>query len=267
MNKKLSFILVLLMVFSIAFTGCSKEEKKGTESQKPTDEAVEINISAAASLTDALTELQTEYAKKSNANLMFNFGGSGALQQQIQEGAPCDLFFSASKDNMDNLEKAGLVLKETRKDLLGNTLTLIASKEKKEKIKDEKGLLNKEIKSISIGVPESVPAGKYAKESFKNLGNWDQIQSKLIFAKDVRQVLEYVDSGNVDCGIVYKSDALLLKTGSIVSDLPEDSHSKIVYPTAIMKEAKQPKAAKAFYQFLQSDEAKGVFEKYGFKVL
>lgn len=267
MNKKLSFILVLLMIFSIALTGCTKQEKKVNESQDPSDEAVEINISAAASLTDALTELQTDYAKKSNAKLMFNFGGSGALQQQIQEGAPCDLFLSASKENMDNLEKAGLIVKETRKDLLGNTLTLIASKDKKGKIKDEKSLLNDDVKSISIGVPESVPAGKYAKESFQNLGTWDKIQSKLILSKDVRQVLEYVDSGNVDCGIVYKSDALLLKTGSIVNDLPEDSHSKIVYPAAIMKDAKQTRAAKAFYKFLQSDQAKNVFEKYGFKVL
>src|SRR5690606_19377528 len=93
----------------------------------PSDEAVEINISAAASLTEALTEIQSEYAKESNAILQFNFAGSGALQKQIEEGAPCDLFISASKANMNALEEAGLIEADSRQDLLGNTLTLIAS--------------------------------------------------------------------------------------------------------------------------------------------
>lgn len=264
--KKLSLVLALLLVFAFALTGCGGE-KVATTPEKPTDEAVEINVSAAASLTEALTEIQSEYAKKSNGSIVFNFAGSGALQKQIQEGAPCDLFLSASKENMDVLEEAGLVVADTRKDLLGNTLTLIASKEKKDVIKDDTYLNKEDVTSISIGTPDSVPAGKYAQETFEKMGIWQDIQPKLILGKDVKQVLEYVETGNVDCGLVYKSDAKLLKTGVIVCDMPEDSHSPIVYPTALMTEAAQPEAAKAFYEFLQSDYANKVFEKYGFQVL
>ena len=266
--KKISFILVILMIFAAAFTGCAGQTKEETAPapKGPTDEAVEINISAAASLTDALTEIQTEYAKESNAVLQFNFGASGALQKQIEEGAPCDLFISASKANMDALETAGLIVKESRKDILGNTLTLIAAAEKAESVKGYETLTSADVTSISVGTPESVPAGKYAQQALQNLGIWDQIQDKIIYAKDVKQVLEYVDSGNADCGLVYKTDALAMKTGVAVMEIPEGSHDPIVYPAALIKDSAQAEAAGKFYNFLQTDYAKGVFEKYGFTV-
>ncbi|MCR6545209.1 molybdate ABC transporter substrate-binding protein [Dehalobacterium formicoaceticum] len=264
--KKMSLLLVFLMMFALVLTGCGNEN--GTsDAEGPTDEAVEINISAAASLTDALTEIQAEYAKKSNAILQFNFAASGTLQKQIQEGAPCDLFISASKGHMDTLEGDGLVVTDSRKDLLGNTLTLIATAEKADLITGPESFTNDDVASIAIGEPESVPAGNYSKQTFESLGIWDQIQEKLVFAKDVRQVLQYVDSGNADCGLVYRSDAMLLETGKIIVDMPADSHDPIVYPAAIMKNAAQPEAANAFYEFLQTDYAKKTFEKYGFQVL
>lgn len=266
--KKLSLILILLMVFTFAFTGCGGQaEEEAPAAEGPADEAVEVNISAAASLTDALTEIQAEYAKESNAILQFNFGASGALQKQIEEGAPCDLFISASKSNMDALEEAGLIEADSRKDMLGNTLTLVISAEKADIIKGYEALTSADAASISIGTPESVPAGKYAKQSLENLGVWDQIQDKIVFAKDVKQVLEYVDTGNVDCGLVYKTDALVMKTGTVAGDLPEDSHDPIVYPAALIKDSAQGKAGAKFYDFLQTDYAKGIFEKYGFTVL
>ncbi|HVI40565.1 MAG TPA: molybdate ABC transporter substrate-binding protein, partial [Anaerovoracaceae bacterium] len=233
----------------------------------PADEAVEVNISAAASLTDALTKIQTEYAKESNTILQFNFAGSGALQKQIEEGAPCDLFIAASKANMDALEEAGLIVADSRKDMLGNTLTLVAAAEKADAVKGYEALTTADVTSISIGTPDSVPAGKYAQQSLENLGVWDQIQDKIVYAKDVRQVLEYVDTGNVDCGLVYKSDTLAMKTGVVVMDMPEDSHDPIVYPAALIKDSAQGEAAAKFYEFLQTDYAKDVFEKYGFAVL
>lgn len=264
--RKRCLALALVMIFALAFAGCGAQNKEPSP-QGPTDEAVEVNISAAASLTDALTEIQTEYAKESNAILQFNFAASGALQKQIEEGAPCDLFISASKAHMDALEEKNLIISDTRKDMLGNALTLIASKEKANKITVANAFTSAEVASISIGTPDSVPAGKYAQQAFEGLGVWDEIQPKLVFAKDVRQVLEYVDTGNVDCGLVYKSDAFLLKTGKIIGDMPEDSHDPIVYPSALIKDSAQPEAAAAFYEFLQSDYAKGVFEKYGFIIL
>lgn len=268
MRKKISIALLLFLLLS--FVGCGSQPDNSTQgdpgANKPSDEAVEVYISAAASLTDALEEIKIEYAKESNAVLQFNFAASGTLQKQIQEGAPCDLFISASKGHMDGLEEMDLIVKDSRKDLLGNALTLVAAKEKAEKITIE-ALADPAVESISIGTPESVPAGKYAQESFEHLQIWDQIQDKLIYAKDVRQVLEYVDTGNVDCGLVYRSDALMMETGVIIGDMPEDSHGAIVYPAALMEDAAQQEAAGKFYDFLQTDYAKGVFEKYGFVVL
>lgn len=266
--KKISVILLFLLIFVFAFTSCGgqAEEEEVPAPAGLNDEAVEINISAAASLTDALTEIQKEYAKESNAVLQFNFGGSGALQKQIEEGAPCDLFIAASKANMDALEEAGLILTESRKDILGNTLTLVAAAEKKDAVTGYESLTSADAASISIGTPESVPAGKYAQQALQNLGIWDQIQGKIVFAKDVKQVLEYVDTGNVDCGLVYKTDALAMKTGTTVADLPKDSHDPIVYPAALIKDSAKSEAAGKFYDFLQTDYAKGVFEKYGFTV-
>ncbi|MDD3168335.1 MAG: molybdate ABC transporter substrate-binding protein [Eubacteriales bacterium] len=264
--KKIHLIFILFMISVFALTGCGGQtEETGTAPEGSGDEAVEVNISAAASLMDALTEIQTEYAKESNAVLQFNFAGSGALQKQIEEGAPCDLFIAASKANMDGLEEAGLIEEDSRKDLLGNSLALIASAEKADAIKGYETLTD--AASISIGTPESVPAGKYAQQALENLGIWDRIQSKIVFAKDVKQVLEYVDTGNVDCGLVYKRDTLVMKTGIVVMDMPGDSHDPIVYPAALIRDSAQREAAAGFYEFLQEDYAKGVFEKYGFTVL
>jgi len=261
---RLSLILSLLFVFLLA--GCGGQEEEAT-AEGPKDEAVEVNISAAASLTDALTEIQTEYAKESNTILQFNFASSGVLQKQIAEGAPCDLFLSASKAHMDALEEAGLIMQDTRKDMLGNTMTLIAAAEKTDTVKGYESLTTADVASISIGTPDSVPAGKYAQQALESLGAWDKIQSKIVFAKDVKQVLEYVDTGNVDCGLVYKTDAFDMKTGVVVADLPQDSHDPIVYPAALIKDSSESTAAAKFYEFLQNEYAKGVFEKYGFTVL
>jgi molybdate transport system substrate-binding protein len=227
---------------------------------------VELNVSAAASLTDALEEIYTEYQNMSNDVINFNFAASGTLQKQILEGAPCDLFISASKGHMDGLAEESLIVPESRKDLLGNALTLIAAAEKADIVSVD-NLTSAEIEHIAIGEPDSVPAGNYAKQTLESLGIWEAVQDKLVFAKDVREVLNYVDTGNADCGFVYRSDAAVMETGVIVTDLPEDSHSPIVYPAALIAGSEQEAAAQAFYDYLQSDYARGVFERYGFTVL
>ena len=264
---RMALIVFTLIVFVLTGCGGQADEEKVPAAEGPTDEAVEINISAAASLTEALTEIQTEYEKESNAILLFNFGASGALQKQIEEGAPCDLFLSASKANMDALEEAGLIEADSRKNILGNTLTLVAAAEKEDVVRGYEALTSADVTSISIGIPESVPAGKYAQQALENLGIWDQIQGKIVFAKDVKQALEYVETGNADCGLVYKTDAKTMETGLIVAELPEDTHDPIVYPAALTMDSAQAEAAAKFYEFLQTDYAKGIFEKYGFSVL
>ncbi len=254
--KKLNIGLVIVLIVMI-FSSCGNKIQK---------EEATLHISAAASLTDVLTEISEEYAKESNDELLFNFAGSGSLKKQIQEGAPCDLFISASENHMDDLEKEGYIQDNTRMNLLENTLTLIASKEKKDIVSIE-NLSKDKVKSIAIGTPESVPAGKYAEQSLKSLGILEVIQDKLIFGKDVRSVLDYVETGNVDCGFVYNTDALLLKSGLIISEVPNEYHNPIVYPMALLNETKNQEEITKFYDFLQTDYAKEIFEKYGFKAL
>lgn len=257
-------ILVVLMAFMLLFgmTACGGAAAEPAEPAEP----VTISVSAAASLTDALNEIATEYAKESSDIIEFNFGGSGALRTQIEEGAPCDLFISAAANHMDALDEAGLLVSDSRTDLLANTLTLIAASEKAASVTLD-SLATDAVESIAVGEPETVPAGQYAVQAFGSMGITDAVTPKLIYAKDVRAVLDYVDTGNVDCGFVYKTDALQLTTGVMVADVPSDKHDPIVYPAALTANAAQPEAAAAFFEYIGSDAAKAIFEKYGFTVL
>lgn len=268
--KKFRTLSYLLIIALFALTGC-KQAEKTTETSVSTDveaSAATLSISAASSLTEALEELKTLYAEQSKDKLQFNFGSSGALQKQIEEGAPCDLFISAALSQMDALEKQDLLVPESRINLLGNDLVLISSKEMKDKINSSKTIAeDPQIKSIAIGVPESVPSGKYAKQTLMSLGLWDQAEPKLVLAKDVKQVLEYVETGNADCGFVYKTDAQKLDTAVLLEEDFSKSHDPILYPMALLKASENQAAAKAFYDFLKSDAAKEIFVKYGFNTL
>lgn len=266
-NYLLFLLALVLTIGTFSLTGCNDSNEQPGADGGEVGEPVELYISAAASLTDALIEIEQEYNKQSNAILTFNFAGSGTLQKQIEEGAPCDLFISASKGHMDALEELDIIDAESRTNLLGNTLVLIASSEKAQEINKLDYLKEGKPESICIGEPETVPAGKYAKEVLNSMGAWEALEDKIIYAKDVKQVIEYVDTGNVDCGFVYESDALLLKTGKIADYSPEGSHSPIVYPAALIKDSQNKEEAAAFYEFIKSDEIMKIFEKYGFTIL
>lgn len=241
------------LLFAMPFT------KNASAAEKTT-----IQVSAAISLKDALTKLKEMYARKEpDVELQFNLGSSGMLQKQIEEGAPADLFVSAGKKQMDELAAKGLIVPETRSDLLGNELVLIVTKEKKNDIKTFADLADK-THSISIGQPESVPAGKYSKETLTSLKLWDKVEKKIVFAKDVRQVLAYVDSGNVDAGLVYRSDTLALKSAHVAAVAQKGWHSPIVYPMAVVSASKSLEATKKFMDFLKTPEAAKVFANYKF---
>jgi len=223
-----------------------------------------IRVSAAISMKDALSALKDRYAAKNpNVEILLNFGSSGQLQKQIEEGAPVDLFLSAGKKQMDELAAKGLVVPETRSDLLGNEIVLVVANEKKGMIRGFADLPGK-AQSMSIGQPETVPAGKYGKETLVSLKLWDGLEKKVMFAKDVRQVLAYVESGNVDAGLVYRSDTMSMKSGKVAAVAPKGSHSPIVYPMALIKDGKNRAAAKRFMEFLKSPEAAKVFAHYNF---
>ena len=261
MKKALVILMTFLLVFGMSACGGAEEETAA-----PAAAPVTISVSAAASLTDALNDIATEYAKESQDTIEFNFGGSGALRTQIEEGAPCDLFISAASNHMDALEESGLVVSDSRSDLLANTLTLIASAEKADEVTLD-SIATDAVKSIAVGEPETVPAGQYAVQAFDSLGITDAVTPKLIYAQDVKAVLDYVDTGNADCGFVYKTDALLLNTGVMIADVPAEDHDPIVYPAALTTDSAQPEAAAAFLEYLGSDTAKDIFEQYGFTVL
>lgn len=251
------------MLFIVAATaGC------GTAGGQPKTEAeqVSLTISAAASLQDALNELKTIYAEQHpDVAITYNFAASGTLQKQIEEGAPADLFISAGKKQMDALAEKGLIVDASRKDLLGNELVLIAKNDST--LTEFDGLTDPGVAKISIGTPESVPAGKYAQEALTSLELWDKLQPKLVLAKDVRQVLTYVETGNVDAGLVYRSDALMGKEIKVVAAAPAESHKPIVYPMAVINSTKHQPETEAFAAFLSGDEAARVFTEYGFKTI
>ncbi|MEG6523747.1 molybdate ABC transporter substrate-binding protein [Desulfotomaculum sp. 1211_IL3151] len=261
--KKMLVLLSLLLVMVFGLAGCVNDSAKEKSPAKV--EQVELTVSAAASLKEAAEELKVLYTKQQpEVKIAYNFGASGTLQKQIEEGAPVDLFISAGKKQMDDLAAKDLIIENSRQDLLENELVLVAPKDST--IQDFTDLAGAGIGKISIGTPESVPAGKYAQEALTSLNLWDKLQPKLVLAKDVRQVLNYVETGNVDAGLVYRSDALIAKESKIVATAPAASHKPIVYPMAIIKDTKQQAAVEAYADFLASAEAQGIFEKYGFKI-
>lgn len=268
---------VLIAMTSMSIYGCSSDSsEKGTaettktetaEESKTGDKklAQEITVSAAASLKDALTEISANYQKESGVKVNLNFGSSGALQQQIEQGAPSDYFISAGAKQMTALEDGGLVDKDTVSELLGNKLVMVVPNEYKDQIKTVDDLANVDGK-IAIAEVESVPVGQYTKESLTNLGIWDQIQDKIVFAKDVKATLAYVESGEAVAGFVYKSDSIVAQTSSVAQEIDDSTHSPIIYPEGTVTSSTKKDTVANFEEFLRTDESKAIFEKFGFIV-
>lgn len=259
--RRKNLLFVMLLSLMLVLVGCGNNNKPDAEA--PPAKTVELNVFAAASLTDAAQELQKLYNKEHpDIKIVYNFASSGTLQKQIEEGAPADLFISAGKKQMDTLQEAGLIVDSTRQNLLGNELVLIVPQDSS--VSSFKDLATDKIGKIGIGTPETVPVGKYSQEALTTMGIWESLQPKLVMAKDVRQVLTYVESNNVDAGLVYRSDTYGVDKVRIVETAPAESHSPIVYPMAIVKASQQQAAAEDFFTFLTGGAADKIFEKYGF---
>ncbi len=251
------FSLIALLLFIMAASGCAEKDK-------PREKQIELTVSAAASLQDALNEIAANFEKEhSTIKINYNFGASGALQQQISQGAPVDIFFSAAVDKLDKLEEEGLI--EKRTNLVGNELVLIIPKNAQNTIRTFEDLDKAD--KLSVGTPESVPAGKYARETLEHLGVWKAVEGKIVYAKDVRQVLTYVETGNVDAGLVYKTDAIASKKVEIADSAGEETHGPIIYPLGIIKDTRHLKEATEFYEYLTGSESVRILEKYGFQGL
>jgi molybdate transport system substrate-binding protein len=225
----------------------------------------DLTISAAISLQDALNEISRAYQQSHPGTAIHsNFGASGTLQRQIEQGAPVDLFVSASPKEMDSLESQSLILAGTRKDLVRNTVVLIVPNEKSSLVAGFQDLTKPQVKYIAIGEPQTVPAGTYARQVLLHFGTYDRLGPKLVFGSNVRQVLDYVQTGNADAGIVYATDARITNRVRVVATAPEDSHSPVIYPVAVIKGARNPSAAQAFERFLLGDQAGAILKNYGF---
>jgi molybdate transport system substrate-binding protein len=279
MKKILAFLFVL--VLAIGITGCGttapaqSPSPSAEASVSPSPEAspsaapasaelVELTILAAASLTESLNELIANYASVApNVKITVSYGSSGALQEQIGNGAPADIFFSAASKQMDALKEKDLMVTDSIVKLLNNEIVLVVPGDSAVALSKFEDAATDAVTKIALGDVASVPVGQYAQDTFTALNIWDKVSAKAVFGSDVKQVLSWVSAG-VDCGVVYSTDAASDGTVKVVASAPADTHKAIVYPVGIVKASAQQTAAADFISYLQSDEGLAVFTKYGF---
>lgn len=227
----------------------------------------ELLVFAAASLRDALEEVGEEFHESHGIRVLYSYGGSVAMAQQLARGAPADLFLSAGPGPMDSLERQGLLEPGTRVDLLGNVLVVVAGEGVSESLSEPRGLLAPEVRRLAVADPQLAPAGAYAREALQSLGLWAQLEPKLVFGGDVRTVLAYVESGDADAAVVYGTDARISPDLRILWTFAPDTHSPLVYPAAALRDAGNAEGARLFLEFLQASEAGEVFDRFGFRSL
>ncbi len=261
-KKSIKAVLVsCLVTVAIAIYAFLTQSPQPVGSQSST-----LLVAAAASLQPALREIHSIGQSIGNYQVKYNFGSSGALQQQIEQGAPIDLFISASSKQMQALQQQNLLVANTQKNLLTNRLVLITAKTSTRKLTDFRQLVQPEIQRIAIGEPRSVPVGQYATETFANLGILERVKSKFVLANNVRAVLAAVETGDADAGIVYISDAKSSDRVVVAAIANAILHTPIIYPVAILKSSKSIAAAKKYIAFLQTKPVQEIFKKYGFGI-
>jgi molybdate transport system substrate-binding protein len=229
-----------------------------------------LTVFAAASLTDAMKDVDALWEKAGHPALRFSFAASSTLARQIEQGAPADLFASADEQWMNYAQQHNLIVNGTRRDLLGNALVLVAPKDRAQKVDigpgfDLMGLLGPDGR-LAVGDPSNVPAGIYAKQALTKLGLWDKVQPHLASADSVRSALLLVERGEAPAGIVYGTDAAVSPGVAVIGTFPESSHDPITYPFAVTRTG-DTKAAQALLDFLSGPQADAAFRARGFEVL
>lgn len=263
MNRR-KFAILSACAVGLGPLGC---QRSISNNEAAATEPVKLTLSVAASLQDAMQAVQAVYrAAAAEVEMVDNFGASGSLSQQIMQGAPVDVFWSASPGWMDALDKEGLLVEGSRKDLLRNSLVLVVPQDS-DLVSGFENLEAKKVKRIAMGEPEGVPAGKYAKECLEKRELFEGLRSKLVYGKDVRQVLSYVEMGSVEAGLVYKTDALASDKVRVVATVSQGEHSPILYPVAAVKSSGQVARSRAFLDFLSTEAAMVVFQERGFDVV
>lgn len=232
-------------------------------------QAKDVVVFAAASLKNALDDIGAAWTRETGKRIVVSYAASNALARQIEAGAPADIFFSADLDWMDYAIAKNLIRPETRANLLGNSLVLIAPKGAAVQISLQPGLDLASVLGdgrLAMGSVDAVPAGKYGKAALEKLGAWEGVKGRVVQADNVRAALFFVARGEASLGIVYKTDAISDPRVKVVAVFPENSHPPIIYPVALTKDTHNPDAA-PFLDFLRSAQAKPLFERQGFTAL
>lgn len=225
--------------------------------------AGDVVVSAAASLTNAFTDMKAPFEKAHpGTTLVFNFAASGALLKQMEQGAPVDVFASADQETMD--KAAALIDSATRTNFAGNALVLITSSDSTLSLSSPEELRDEQFKLIAIGNPDSVPVGRYTKGSLEKAGLYEALTPKFVLAENVRQALDYVSRNEVQAGFVYATDAALRSDKvKVAAEVP--GHKPISYPIALLAGAKSKDTGQAFIDFVTGAEGRAILSKYGFK--
>ena len=222
-----------------------------------------VTVSAAVSMTEALEEISTAYRSAGGGPVRLNFGGSNVLARQIVNGAPVDVFISADDQQMDLVDKAGLVAAGSRVPIAGNQLVVVVS-ERSQAVASVQDLLDVKIRRVAIGDPAAVPAGVYARSYLEKGGLWPRLESKVVPSANVRAALAAVQNGSADAAIVYATDARIASGLKVAVTIAGHDAPAIAYPACVIRSARQAAAASRFVQFLRGPEAGRILERHGF---
>jgi len=254
MNLRMGKLTAGFILLAFVFLGAAPQLK-----------AADLTVSAAASLTNAFQEIKPLFEKANpGVNVLYNFAASGPLLKQIEAGAPVDVFASADQETVDQAVSKKLILDGTRKDFVSNTLVMIVPADSKLGIKTAKDLSGAKVERIAIGNPDSVPVGRYTRDSLTKEGLYESLKPKFVQGESVRQVLDYVSRGEVQAGFVYMTDAMIAKDKVLVA-AEMGGHAPITYPIAVVAASANKDTAGKFLAFVLSPEGQAVLAKYGFK--
>ncbi len=248
--------LIGLYALWIAVSACS-----------PPQHAAHLRVFAAASLTDALTEIGAAFDAEHRIAVSYNFAASTTLQRQLEKGASADIFISAGARQVDALHAQGILQHEDRADILTNRLVIVAHETAPIHVETPDRLTAPAVSKIAIGHPDIVPAGTYAKEALTHFRLWERLHPKFVFGADVRATLAYLTAGNVDIAIVYETDTTLTENIKVLYRFPLDTYTRIVYPAVVLRESSRKQTARRFIAYLRSPESTEIFEKHRFTVL
>lgn len=260
--------MVTAVAMLAVLTACGQTESKGeketgekNEGKKP---VTELTVLAAASMTDAMQEIGEAYQEThENIEITYQFDSSGTLKTQIEEGAPADIFISAATKQMDELVQGELVAKDSVFPWLENKVVLIVPKDSEDGPDSFEDAAEEEVPMIAIG-NEDVPVGQYTQTIYQNLGLWEDIQAKANLASNVRQVLDWVATGNAPCGVVYATDAQIEENVKVVCEAPKGSCDPVIYPAGMVSASKEKEASAEFLEYLKTEAVSEILEAYGF---